>query len=256
MLFDTHTHIEAEAFEPDREEVIARAVAAGVSRMLTVGSGAGFKSAQAAVALAEKYSCIWAAVGVHPHDAREPLDLQRLRSLAVHPRVVAIGETGLDFYRDWSPRDLQETWFRSQIELALELNKPLIIHSRDAGRQCLDILRELGAQRCAGVFHCYSEDENFAAELREINFLVSFPGSVTFKKADEVRRIAGRIPLSQIMIETDAPYITPEPHRGRRNESSFIVETARKMAELKGLTLEELARQTTETALKFFRIDV
>lgn len=254
MLFDTHTHIDAEAFEPDRAEVIARALAAGVSRIVTVGAGGGFRSAEAAIALAEKYAFIWAAAGVHPHDAETPLDMARLRSLGAHPRVVAIGETGLDFYRDWSPRPLQEKWFRAHILLALELGKPLIIHSRNAGEECLSILRELDAARAGGVFHCYSEDENFAARLREINFLVSFPGSVTFKKADELRRIVKAIPLEQIMIETDAPYIAPEPHRGKRNESSFIVETARKLAEIKGLPLEELARQTSETAIKFFRI--
>ena len=256
MLFDTHTHIEAPAFDPDREAVIARARAAGVSRFVTVGAGGKFASAEAAIALADKYPFIWAAVGLHPHDAETPLDIGRLRKLAAHSRVVAVGETGLDYYRDWSPRDLQEKWFRAQIELALEIKKPLIIHPRNAGDQCLSILAETGAAAVGGVFHCYSEDEKFAAKLREINFLVSFPGSATFKKADELRRIIKAIPLAQIMIETDAPYIAPEPHRGKRNESAFMLETARKIAELKGLTLEEFARQTTETAVKFFGISV
>jgi len=254
-LFDTHTHLDAGAFDPDRELVIQRAIATGVTRMVTIGAGYGAESAQRAVALAEAHSEIWATVGIHPHDAQTPIAaLDDLRRLAQHPRVVAIGETGLDFFRDWSPADLQEEWFNIQIDLALEVKKPLIIHSRQAGERVIEILQNSGAEEVGGVFHCYAENADFAARLAGINFMVSLPGTITFKKAQELRDIVSAIPLSQIMLETDAPYMAPEPNRGARCESAMILDTAKKLAEIKNISLNEVAAITTDNAMRFYKL--
>jgi TatD DNase family protein len=253
-LFDTHTHLDNEAFAEDRAEIITRAHAAGVSRLLTVGAGRGLDSARAAIELAEQSPAIYASAGVHPHDAGAALDRALLQSYARHPRVVAIGETGLDFFRDWAPVDKQREWFEYQIALAIEVNKPLIIHSREAGEECLQTLKAAGAEKVGGVFHCFAENAAFAERLLEIGFLVSFPGTVTFKNAQSVRDVVSAVPLSQIMVETDAPYMAPVPHRGKRCESAFVVETAKAIAEVKGVSLEGLAQQTTANALKLFRI--
>ncbi|MCB0311365.1 MAG: TatD family hydrolase [Bdellovibrionales bacterium] len=254
-FFDTHTHLDAVEFESDRLQVIDRARQAGISRFLTVGASRGFDSAEAAIALANQHPDVWASVGVHPHDAGLPCDLERLRDLALQPRVQAIGETGLDFYRDWAPVESQKVWFKSQIQLALELNKPLIIHSRAAAQECLQMLIDFGASAVGGVFHCFSEDAEFAAKLWEINFLISVPGVVTFKNAQALREALNSIPLEQIMLETDAPYLAPVPHRGKRCESSFLVDTAQALAKIKGISLEEIAKFTTQNALRLFKID-
>ena len=251
-LTDSHTHLDSEVFNEDRELCIERFLAAGVTRIITVGASQGLESARRAIALAERYPFIWATVGVHPHDARMEIDFAELEDLAGHPKVVAIGETGLDQFRDWSPFDRQQIFFERQIEIALNIKKPIIIHSRQAGELCLETLKNKGAARVGGVFHCYSENAAFAQRLSEIGFLVSFPGFITFKKQLEAREICAAIPLEQIMVETDAPYMAPEPHRGKRCEPSFVVETARCLATLKGLSLEEVAKQTTTNALKLF----
>jgi TatD DNase family protein len=253
-IFDTHTHLDNQAFSEDRKDVVARARAAGVSRLLTVGAGRGLDSAEAAIALAEQYPYVYASAGVHPHDAGMELDIERLRDYAKHSRVVAIGETGLDFFRDWSPVDKQREWFCRQIDVALEVNKPLIIHSRDAGEECIETLRDNGADRVGGVFHCFAENAAFAERLAEMGFLVSFPGTVTFKNAVAVREVVRSIPLNQIMLETDAPYMAPVPHRGKRCESAFLVETARMVAEIRGIPFEVLVEQTTLNALELFKI--
>ena len=214
-FFDSHTHLDSEEFDADREQVIERAQKAGVTRILSVGASDGFESAKRVIALVEKYPFIWASAGIHPHDAETEFNPDYLDELLTHPKVRAVGETGLDFFRDWSPRDLQEKWFRAQIKAAKKVSKPLIIHSREAGNECLAILQEEEAKTVGGVFHCYAEDATFAEKLRKINFLVSFPGTITFKKADNVREAASNIPLEQIMIETDAPYMAPVPYRGK-----------------------------------------
>jgi TatD DNase family protein len=254
MITDSHTHLDADAFDEDREACIERALAAGVTRMITVGAGRGIESARRAIALAERYPFVWATAGIHPHDAGSEIDFIELEALARHPKVVAVGETGLDFFRDWSPVEKQYLYFEKQIEIALAVGKPLVIHSRQAGEECLRILTAKGAGAVGGVFHCYAENAEFAARLSTIGFLVSFPGFITFKKQNEAREICAAIPLEQIMVETDAPYMAPEPHRGKRCESSFVVETARQLATVKGLSLEEVAKQTTENALRLFSI--
>lgn len=252
-LIDSHTHLDAPEFDADRDDVLLRARAAGVKYLLTVGAGDGFNSAERAVALAARYPAVFASVGVHPQNAGTAIDPERLLKLAGEPRVLAIGETGLDFYRDWAPREAQERWFRIQIEIAIAVGKPLIIHSRDAGEQCLKLLRETGAERVGGVFHCYAENHLFAQRLQEINFLVSFTGVVSFKNAGAVQAAARAIPLEQIMIETDAPYMAPVPHRGKRCESAFVADTAQALANIRGVTLEEVAQATTANAQRLFR---
>jgi len=253
-IIDTHCHLDHEPFDVDRDACIERAVQAGVTRMITIGTGKGLTGAHRALALAERYPMIWASVGVHPHSAGETFEPAELERLAQHPRVVAIGETGLDFYRDWSPVDKQYEVFRLQIELAKKVKKPLIIHSRNAGAECLRMLVENNAREVGGVLHCFSEDVSFASRLREINFLVSFPGQLTFKKAEELRAICKEIPLEQIMVETDSPFLAPEPLRGQRCEPAFVVETARKLASIKGLSLEQVAEITTRNALTLFSV--
>jgi TatD DNase family protein len=251
-LIDTHTHLDSPEFDSDRADCIRRANALGISRILTVGAGDGLGSAKRAIALSREYACVWAAAGIHPHDAARPESPDELRELAQDPRVVAIGETGLDFFRDWSPKRDQYTWFERHIGLALELQKPLIIHSREAGKECLEVLKQNGASAVGGVFHCYAENAHFADKLREIQFLVSFPGFVTFKRSDDARATAREIPLEQIMVETDAPYMAPEPHRGKRCEVAHVRNTAEVLAQVKELPLAEFARATTQNAMKLF----
>lgn len=253
-LIDTHTHLDNAAFDADREEVISRARAAGIKAFVTIGVTAGFQGSENALALAAKYPDVFCSVGVHPHDATTPLDPERLFKYGQGPKVVAVGETGLDFFKEWSPREAQYEWFRAHIQVAKRLKKPLVIHSRSAGPECLQVLIEEDARAVGGVFHCYGEDAAFANRLAEINFKVSLPGVITFKKATALREAVKAIPLEQIMLETDAPYLAPEPFRGKRCESALMVHTAQALAELKGLTFEEVATATTQTAIKFFNL--
>lgn len=253
-LIDTHCHLTAHDFDSDRESVIARAQAAGVSTFISIGAGYGKDSAVAAVQLARTNPSVYASVGLHPQDASIPLEMEFLEALATDPRVVAIGETGLDYFRDYAPHGAQEEWFRAQISLARRVKKPLIIHSRDSGPQCLQILLEEHAEDVGGVFHCFAEDGAFAKNLRAINFLISVPGTVTFKNAESVREMVREVPLEQIMLETDAPYLAPVPHRGKRCESAMMLETARRVAELKGISIEEVSAVTSATARRFFRL--
>jgi TatD DNase family protein len=254
MLIDTHCHLDQEIFDLDRTECIERALAAGVTRLITIGTGGGLSGAHRAIHLAEQHPQVWATVGVHPHSAAEPFDSAQLERLAAHPRVVAIGETGLDFFRDWAPSDKQYEIFAMQIAIAKRVKKPLVIHSREAGTEVLRVLTENNAHEVGGVFHCFSEDAAFAQKLHDINFRVSFPGQLTFKKATQVRSVCEQIPLEQILIETDSPYLAPEPHRGKRCEPAFVIETARKLAEVKGLSLEQVAAITTANALRLFTV--
>lgn len=251
-LTDSHTHLDSKEFDEDREGCVDRALKAGVRRILTIGTGEGLAGTQRAIALAERYPFVWASAGVHPHDAAHEIDREVFERLANHPKVVAIGETGLDFYRDWSPKDKQYEKFELQIELAKKVKKPLIIHSRNAGEECLSLLTERGAAAVGGVFHCFAENAIFAERAWKIGFYVSFPGLLTFKKADEVRAICAAIPIERILIETDAPYMAPEPHRGKRCEPAFVAETAKRLATVKGLSVEEVAEITTANTLKLF----
>jgi TatD DNase family protein len=251
-LIDTHAHLQSEEFDPDREAVLARAKESGISKILIVGSSNGWISAERALSLVEQHDFLWASVGIHPNSAETKFDAQKLRELGSHKKVVALGESGLDYFRSPNTIESQKTWLIEHILAARELKKPLIIHSREAAEDCLAILTEHSAKDIGGVFHCYAENAAFARRLAEINFLVSFPGIATFKAAENVREAIKEIPLEQIMLETDAPYLAPVPYRGKRCESAFMLETAKVIAQIKGISVEELAIKTSANAEKLF----
>ncbi|PKN51035.1 MAG: hydrolase TatD [Deltaproteobacteria bacterium HGW-Deltaproteobacteria-13] len=256
MLIDSHAHLEMKEFDSDREEVIKRAGSEGVDFIVTVGTN--LKLSLKAVALADQYENIYATVGVHPHDAAktEKNTLEALKELAGAHRqkVVAYGEIGLDFFRDISPREKQLEIFGRQLELAGELNLPVIIHDREAHKQTLETVKASGIRR--GVFHCFSGDYEMAKECLDLGFYISIPGVVTFDKAKTVQDVAQRLPLSSMLLETDAPYLTPVPHRGKRNEPSFIIHTAKKVAEIKKIPWEEVAQVTARNTMNLFGIKV
>lgn len=263
MIFvDSHCHIDGQQFDEDRDEVIQRAVDAGVRAMLNVGTGsAKDTSFERTVELAEKHREIYASVGIHPHDAIEYSDEVENRLIDLtkkSEKVVAWGEIGLDFYYDHSPRDVQETVFRRQINVAKELNLPIIIHSRDADDLTVDILRDecSGEDFPGGIMHCFGGTPRMASSLMEIGFLISFAGNVTFKKAENLRDSARVVPLEKLLIETDCPFLTPTPFRGKRNEPARVVETATFLAEFYEIELETLANQTTENFLNFFNLSL
>lgn len=258
-FIDSHCHIDGEAFDADRDEVVERAKKAGVKAMLVVGTGDPHKGEVAkAVETSEKYENVFASVGVHPHDARVYDDAaeETLANLVKSSKkVVAWGEIGLDFYYDHSPRDVQIEVFIRQIRKAKELGLPIIIHSRDADAETVEILtRECSYPNFKGIMHCFGGTAETARALLDIGFLISFAGNVTFKKAENLREAARVVPLEKLLIETDCPYLTPVPFRGKRNEPAFVVETARFLAEFYGIELETLANQTTRNFLDFFNI--
>ncbi len=251
MLVDTHAHLYFEHFEADLPEVIERAAEAGVERILNIGVDVA--SSRRCVELAETYPGLYAAVGVHPNDAAtfSEATLAELRELTRHPKVVALGEIGLDFYRDRCPVAQQQKAFRAQIALAKELRLPIVIHNREAGRQIVDVLRSEGVAGLTGVFHCFSEDVALAEEVLSLGFYISFTGNLTFRKS-ELPRVAERVPLPRLLLETDSPFLSPEPKRGRRNEPAHVVYIARKLAEIKRTTFEEVVRETTRNAERLF----
>lgn len=256
-LIDTHTHLDFPQFDDDREQVIERALAAGVEAMINVG--ADLASSRAAVALAEAHPQIYTAVGVHPHDARTLTEevLEELRALASHPKVVGIGEIGLDFYRDLSPRDRQRRAFQQQLALAREAGKPVIIHDRQAHQEVMSILRQwIGSRhhQPAGVLHCFSGDSAMAQEAIELGFYISIAGPVTFQNARRLRDLVRQLPLERLLIETDCPYLTPHPHRGKRNEPAYVKLVAQEVARIKGLSLKEVARVTSDNARALFSL--
>ncbi len=235
MLIDSHCHLDDEQFEPDREAVIARARAAGVDMMLAVG-------AEPAVRLAERYPFMLAAVGIHPHEAATR-PVEPVRDLLDHPRVVALGEIGLDYHYNFSPPEVQRGVFARQLALAAETGKPVVIHTREAWDDTMRLIRDSGVRR--GVMHCFSEGPDEAAQCVALGFYISFAGIVTVPKAARIQAAATAVPLERLLVETDAPYLAPAPHRGKRNEPAFVVETARRLAALRQTTLEEIAAATT-----------
>ena len=259
MFVDSHCHIDGPDYDADREEVIARAREAGVTTMLNVGTGDPHSGAfERAVALAEQHPEIYCAIGVHPHDAKlfDEAAQQRLINLAQQSsRVVAWGEIGLDYHYDHSPRDVQRDVFRRQLGIARELNLPVVIHSRAADEDTIAILREkLSGYSRAGVLHCFGGSLQMAEQAVELGFFVSFAGNLTFKKADDLRAIARQLPLERLLVETDCPYLTPVPFRGKRNEPARVVETAKFLAELKGVSAEEVGRDTSENFARLFGV--
>jgi TatD DNase family protein len=256
---DSHCHIDGEAFDADRDEVVSRAEDAGVAAMLNVGTGdPRSDDFRRAVAVAEKYENVFAAVGVHPHDAKLYDDAaeEHLIGLArSSKKVIAWGEIGLDHYYDHSPRNVQRDVFRRQIRTAKELNLPIIIHSRDADDETVEILtEECSYDNFRGIMHCFGGTPEMAKALMNIGFLISFAGNVTFKKAENLRDAARVVPLEKLLIETDCPFLTPVPFRGKRNEPAYVANTAAFLADLYGIELEKLASQTTANFLQFFNL--
>ena len=266
MLIDSHCHIDGEQFDADRDEVVQRAKDAGVAAMLNVGTGdPNTDDFRRAVRVAEKYENVYASVGVHPHDAKlydDKAERHLIDLVKSSKKVIAWGEIGLDFYYDHSPRDVQIDVFRRQIRTARELDLPVIIHSRDADDETIQIISEecgpISADegvRVPGIMHCFGGTPEMARVLMDIGFLISFAGNVTFKKAEKLRDAARVVPLENLLVETDCPFLTPVPFRGKRNEPSFVVHTAKFLADFYGVELEKLARQTTENFVNFFRLD-
>lgn len=251
---DTHVHLNADQYEEDLQEVIDRALAAKVEKMVVIGFDR--KTIERAMKLIEDYDFIYAVIGWHPVDAIDckDEDLQWIEQLAAHPKVVGIGETGLDYYWDKSPKDIQKHWFRKQIHLAQKLNLPIIIHNRDATADVVQILREENAASVGGIMHSFSGSVETAQECIKMNFMISLGGPVTFKNARQPKEVATEIPLEYLLIETDAPYLTPHPYRGKRNEPAHVVLVAEEIARLKELPVEEIAQKTTENAMRFFKI--
>lgn len=255
LFIDSHAHIQGREFTDEIDQLLDRAAANGVGEIIVVGTD--LESSRAAVAMAEKYPNIYATVGIHPHDAsaitRQSYD--EVRSLALSSsRVVAIGEVGLDFYRDRSPRELQEETFRQFIRMARELALPLVIHDRDAHVRLLTIMKEETASEAGGVLHCFSGDAAMAREAAELNFLISIPGTVTYPNNHLLNEVVKEIKIEQMLIETDCPYLTPVPFRGKRNEPAYVKHVAEKLAELKGLSIEDVGRITSVNARRLFRI--
>jgi TatD DNase family protein len=246
---DSHCHLDNEQFDSDREAVIDRAIAAGVEYMVAIGTGEGPPDLEAGIRLSDRHESIYATVGVHPHDASKatPGTFERLAGLIKHPKVVALGEIGLDYHYDFSPRDTQRTVFIEQIQIALEAGKPIVIHTREAWEDTLSLLAEHWTPAgLGGIMHCFSGGPAQAEQAVALGFHLSFGGIVTFPKAVDVQEAARRVPAERILIETDAPYLAPVPRRGKRNEPAYVVETARKMAELRGETMEAIAATTSE----------
>ncbi|QHT58680.1 TatD family hydrolase [Paenibacillus lycopersici] len=254
MLIDTHTHLDSHKFDADREEVIERALAEGVHKLINVGFNR--ETIPTTMALAEKYPFIYAAVGWHPVDSidMKPEDLEWIASLCDHPKVVAIGEIGLDYHWDTSPKDVQQLAFRQQIALAKEKRKPIVIHNRDAHEDVVRILREEGASNVGGVMHCFSGSWETAKQCLDMNFYISFGGPLTFQNARVPKEVMAKVPLDRLLIETDAPYLAPHPHRGKRNESAFVRLVASTMAEILNKSLVEIGEITTENAKRCFGI--
>ena len=254
MIFETHAHYDDEKFAEDREEVLADLPKRGIHPVINVG--ASIESTKTTLEIAESHDFVYAAVGVHPSDI-EGLNEETfawLAEQAVHPKTVAIGEIGLDYYWDKEPevQNAQRYWFRRQMELARETNLPVIIHSRDAAADTMEVMKAVHAEEIPGVIHCYSYSREMAQEFIKMGYYIGVGGVVTFKNAKKLKETVEAIPLERILLETDCPYMTPEPHRGTRNDSSNIPFVIAKIAELKGITAEEVERVTEENAVRLF----
>ena len=254
MLIDTHVHIDDECYDKDRDAVIARAKEEGVDYILVVASD--LKSSKKCVKLTEEFKSLYAAVGVHPHEAKtvDKDTYFELKELAKNEKVVAIGEIGLDYHYNYSPREVQKEVFMNQIRLAKELRLPIIIHHREALSDTIEMVRKEGIKE--GVFHCFSGSLEEAEEVISLGFYVSHAGPVTFKNAKRLQELVKELPLDKLLIETDGPYLSPHPFRGKRNEPAYLKYIAERIAELKNLTLEEIAQRTTENAKRLFRIAI
>lgn len=252
MLIDTHCHIQFKPLSNNVEAVIDRAKKEGVEKLIVVGCD--IKSSEEAIALAEKHDNIFAAIGLHPQDSKKLTGQmwEEFKKMAKHEKVVAIGETGLDYFKEYSPKDVQQRVYKQHIKLAMELDKPLIVHNRDADEDSLEILQELGAKNV--VFHCFSSDVSFARKVWMAGYMTSFTGNVTYPKARNLRDVIEECPLDAMMVETDCPYLAPQKYRGGTNEPSYVVEVAKQIANTKGKQFSEIAEITTKNAEEFFGI--
>jgi TatD DNase family protein len=256
LIIDSHCHLDDSSFDEDREQVLVRAGQAGVGLLLAIGTGDGPPDLEAATRLAAQHEFVYATVGVHPHDARKatPETFNRLAALCEHPKVLALGEMGLDYHYDNSPRDVQREVFARQMEIARQAGKPIVIHTREAWDDTIDLLTtHWRGSGLGGIMHCFSGDRAQAEESLDLGFHISFAGVLTFSRAEDLRQTAAALPLDRLLVETDAPYLTPAPFRKvRRNEPCYVVETARKLAEIRNLSLEEVAAATSRNFLRLF----
>ncbi|MDW7671631.1 MAG: TatD family hydrolase [Bacillota bacterium] len=254
MFFDSHAHLGDHQYHDDQADTIQRAADAGVS--LILNPGADMESSAKAIRLAQRYEGIYAGVGMHPHDVKDmkPGDLDQLEAWTKEPKVMAIGEIGLDYHYHFSPKEDQQRWFREQLQLANRLNLPVIIHDREAHGEVFEMIEAAGVAGSGCVMHCYSGSVEMAREYVKRGIYLSLAGPVTFHNARKTREVAAEIPLEWLLIETDCPYLAPVPHRGRRNEPAYVVKVAEAIAAVKNVTLEEVARQTMANAKKLFRI--
>ncbi len=255
-LIDSHCHLDEARFASDRDAVVARALDAGVGVMITIGASGGLAANREAVALAARYASVYATVGIHPHEAAivTPDVLDQIRALARSPRVVALGETGLDYYYDHSPRAAQQEAFRQFVALARTLGLSVVVHLRDAADDAVRLLREERAGEIGGVIHCFSGDRALARACLDLGFDLSFSGILTFKNADELRAVARMVPADRFMVETDAPFLAPVPHRGKRNEPAYVAYTAAVLAEVRGEPLATVAAQACANTERRFRL--
>ncbi len=251
-LFDSHAHLDDDKFDCDREETINKIFDSGVCAFVNIG--ADMESSKRSIALASKYDNVYATVGIHPHDVSDmtEADIEELEQLAKHKKVVAIGEIGLDYFYDNSPRDKQKYWFARQLQLAEKLNMPVTIHNRDAHADTMEILKN---SKATGIIHCYSGSAEMAKQLVDMGFYISFAGPVTYKNSKNAVQSALAVPMDRILIETDSPYLAPDGFRGKRNDSSLVRYVCEKLAEIKGVTFEEMAKQTKENAKRVYRIE-
>jgi TatD DNase family protein len=263
MYIDSHCHLDGPQFDSDREQALARARAAGVQNIVAIGNGDGPEQIDCGIRLAEKYDFIYATLGIHPHEARlaNEAAYTQMEQLARHPKIIAWGEIGLDYYYEHSPRELQKQVFLRQMELAAGAKLPIVVHCRpsenseDAWDDCFALLREhWAAKGLGGVLHCFTGSWEHAKPALDMGFMISFAGNLTFPKAVQIRDTAKQVPPDRILIETDSPYLAPMPHRGKRNEPAFVVETARKLGELLNLSAEEVGRHTSHNFYRFFKL--
>lgn len=263
MFIDSHAHLDGTKFDSDLDEVIKRALSAGVQTIVAIGNGDGPEDVDCGIRLAEEYPFIYATLGIHPHEARlaDETAYLKMEQLAKNPKVIAWGEIGLDYYYDHSPREVQKNVFARQMELAAAAKLPIVIHcrpsdnSQDAWEDCLSLIRQQWASRgLGGILHCFTGNWAQAKAALDMGFMISFAGNLTFPKAQQIRDVALEVPLDRMLIETDSPYLAPVPHRGKRNEPAFVVETASKLGELRAMTSEEIGEQTSANFYRFFKL--
>jgi TatD DNase family protein len=255
-LIDSHAHIQSQEYAGEIDKVIARAREAGINTIIAVGGAGEMSSNKDAVALADLYANVYATVGMHPHDAKDvgADELRELHHLTLHPKVIAVGETGLDYYYNHSPHDVQRRVFTHFIHMARDTGLPLVVHERDGAHEAAELLRSEGGEGLRGVIHCFTGDYDAARVYLELGFYLSFSGIITFKNAGPLREVVRKAPLERMLVETDSPFLTPVPHRGKRNEPAYVGFVAQTIAEIKGLPLKEVAQRTTRNVQDLFKI--